>query len=401
MKLLHTSDWHLGQMLYNYDRSAEQQAFLEQLADIVATERPDLMVVSGDVYHQSAPSAAVQRMYIEGMLKVHEACPEMEVVVTAGNHDSSAKLEVDGSLWRHFRVHVVGNLERTGEAVNLEKHIIEVRAVDGQLSGYVVAVPHVYPQNFPALEADTPREERQARFFQALLDKVKERNKEALPVVLMAHLAVGGAEMPGRDEASAGGMDYVPLQDLGEGYDYLALGHIHCPQDMPGSGGRARYAGSPLPTSFDEQYPHSVSIVELEKGLPPCVHPVEIFNPLPCLTLPGKEPVPFEEALQALADFLPAQPAYLRLNVLLDNAYLAPDCNERAFEAARGKACKYCYIKVNRPPKTAEDGGRSLSIQEMQEISPLEIARQYYLATEGQEMDEELCRLLQEAIEKK
>ena len=117
MKILHTSDWHLGHTLYNYDRTAEQQAFLRQLTRIVTEEQPDAMVVSGDIYHYSSPAAATQKMYTDAMLNIHQACPGMAIVVTAGNHDSSSKLEIDSSLWQHFGLNVVGNIERTAEEV--------------------------------------------------------------------------------------------------------------------------------------------------------------------------------------------------------------------------------------------------------------------------------------------
>ena len=123
MKILHTSDWHLGHTLYNYDRTAEQQSFLRQLTRIVTEEQPDAMVVSGDIYHYSSPAAATQKMYTDAMLNIHQACPGMAIVVTAGNHDSSSKLEIDSSLWQHFGLNVVGNIERTAEEVNLDKHI--------------------------------------------------------------------------------------------------------------------------------------------------------------------------------------------------------------------------------------------------------------------------------------
>ena len=75
MKILHTSDWHLGHTLYNYDRTAEQQSFLRQLTRIVTEEQPDAMVVSGDIYHYSSPAAATQKMYTDAMLNIHQACP--------------------------------------------------------------------------------------------------------------------------------------------------------------------------------------------------------------------------------------------------------------------------------------------------------------------------------------
>ena len=100
----------------------------------------------------------------------------------------------------------------------------------------------------PLLDTETPRDQRQARFFQALLDEVKKRNTAQLPVVLMAHLSIEGSDRSGHDE-SIGGIEYVPLSAMGEGYDYLALGHIHCPQDIKGSHHHARYCGTPLPSA--------------------------------------------------------------------------------------------------------------------------------------------------------
>lgn len=397
MKILHTSDWHLGHTLYNYDRSQEQQAFLEQLSRIVAEEKPDAMVVSGDIYHYSTPSATTQKMYTDGMLEIHRACPEMAIVVTAGNHDSSSKLEIDSNLWNHFGVKVVGNIERNQEEVNLGKHIVEVRDKEGELKGYIIAVPHVYPQNFPMLDTETPREERQARFFQALQDEVEKINTDELPVVLMAHLSIEGSDRTGHDE-TAGGIEYIPISSMGEGYDYLALGHIHCPQDIKGNGRHARYCGTPLPVNFDETYPHSVSIIEVRRHEAPQIRTVEIENPMPLVTLP-KEAVTFEEAIKLLEEYPDDKPAYIRLNVLIKD-YLAPDCNERASGAVKGKKCKYCYIKSNREKQASDDRARHISIQEMQEMSPLEIAKLYYQEAEGEEMDEELCALMDAAVQR-
>ena len=289
--------------------------------------------------------------------------------------------------YENFEDIIIKTLKNTIESRNNEKKTI----------GYVIAVPHVYPQNFPLLDTETPRDQRQARFFQALLDEVKKRNTAQLPVVLMAHLSIEGSDRSGHDE-SIGGIEYVPLSAMGEGYDYLALGHIHCPQDIKGSHHHARYCGTPLPVSFDETYPHSVSIIELEKGAEPQISTREIENPIPLVTLPH-DPTPFEDALKLLEEYPEEKPAYLRLNVLT-KGYLPPDCNEKASNAAKGKACKYCYIKTTRERQADTNGNKHISIQEMQEMSPLEIARLYYRETEGEEMDTELCQLMETVVQK-
>ncbi|WP_300729440.1 exonuclease SbcCD subunit D [uncultured Bacteroides sp.] len=396
MKILHTSDWHLGHSLYNYNRSYEQKAFLSQLISIVKEEQPDAFILSGDVFHYSSPTPDAQRMYNEAMLAIHDACTPMQIVVTAGNHDSSARLEVTGSLWEYFKVKVIGNIIRSDEGVDLDRHIIPVKGKDDVLKGYILAVPYCHPFNFPAVIEGLPRGERQDAFFKALCTRMEEINTAQVPVVMMAHLAVAGSDISGHDE-TIGGMDYIPSTSLGEKWDYLALGHIHCPQTLKIDTGTARYSGSPLPVNFDESYPHSVTIVELKGHLvKPEIRVVEIINPIPLVTIP-KAPVPFQDALKELAGFDSTKKAYIRLNVELKD-YLAPDCVERASEAVKGKACKFCYIKTNRIAKEKDSGLPQMDIQTMKKKSPIEIARLYYQETVGSEMDDDLKDLLQATI---
>ena len=397
MKFLHTSDWHLGHSLYNYDRTAEQQAFLKQLTEAVRIHRPDALLVSGDIHHYSSPSTATQRMYTDAILAIHEACPTMQIIVTAGNHDSSSRLEIDSNLWKHFQVHVIGSIERKDDRVLWEKHIIPLTDASGKLTGYVVAVPHCYPQNFPALHPDIPRDERQADFFHTLLKETTKRNTAGVPVILMAHLAVAGSDITGHDE-TVGGMDYLSVETLGEGYDYLALGHIHCPQTLRNTERTARYCGSPLPVSFDEAYPHSVTVVEIGRhGNRPELGMIPIDNPYPLVTLP-KEPAPFETALKELQAFPNHNPAYIRLNVLLKD-YLSPDCNEQASQAVRNKACRFCYIRTQRETSVISAAANSLNIQELKEQSPLDVADRYFEEATGKPMDKELRQLMRTVID--
>ena len=170
MKLIHTSDWHLGHQLYNWDRTDEHQLFFDELLKVIEIEHPDALVVSGDVYHTIAPSTSTQKLYIDNMLRIHAAAPDMTIVITAGNHDSSAKLEVDKNIWKHFNLHVVGAVARNE---GLDKHIIPV---GNPAKGYILAVPHCYPQNFPDLGEDLPREKRPAAFYKALIEQVHFRS---------------------------------------------------------------------------------------------------------------------------------------------------------------------------------------------------------------------------------
>ncbi len=393
MKILHTSDWHLGQEFYSYSRTEEHVAFLEQLEEIVRKEQPDVMALSGDIYHNATPSNAVMRLFTDKLDAIRAACPAMQIVVIAGNHDSSSRLEVTRTLWDHLGVHVIGHVEKTEGQIDFKKHILPVRNKVGELCGYVVALPHIFPHSFPLVNDDTPREERQKVFFQTLAEKVNEVNQEQLPVVMMVHMALTGCNITGHDEVR-GGMEYTDISELKVDFDYLALGHIHCPQMI---GERARYCGSPIPVNFEENYPHSVTIVDLsERGAVPAISILPIHNPWPLKTFPH-DAVDFEEALRLLESYPSEEKAYLRLHVKLTDV---PPHNamERACLATADKACRFCCFQWEKNEETTASVRTFLDVDQMKARSPLDIADLYYESRFGQPMQEDLRGLLKQVI---
>ena len=171
MKILHTSDWHLGHTIYNYDRMEEQKAMLEQMVTLVAEHKPDVFLLCGDVYHTSQPSSSVQTMFTDAMVKIHNAHPDMKIIVTAGNHDSGTKHEIFRNPWMALNVHVIGTLNK----INSDEHIIEIPH-----KGYIIAIPYVNERNMPE------------GFFQELLEQVNKQNSENLPIIMTAHTTVSG-----------------------------------------------------------------------------------------------------------------------------------------------------------------------------------------------------------------
>ena len=373
MKILHTADWHLGQSLYGFDRLDEQRRFLGQLCEVVAEERPDAMVVAGDVFDISMPSAAAQRVYAEGLLAIHAAVPEMVIVIVAGNHDSASRLEIYRNLWRSHNVFVIGTLRRLADnSADYSAHVVPVPG-----KGYIAAVPYVYPHNFPPADGD-----RQQAFFQGLEKTVGEMNAEGLPTVLAAHLAVLGCDLTGHrrmQNDSLGTVDYVELPTLGTAYDYIALGHIHHPQTLRGSDGRAAYSGSPIAVGFDERYQHGVVIVDLEKGKPVEARAIGINDPRPLVTLPS-QPAAFDDALAAAREFPADRKAYIRLNVLLDKP-LPSDYNEQVAKALEGKACHYCTINVTdrRRPSRA-NALPDVTPEQLRQMTVGEVAARFFAA---------------------
>ena len=269
MKILHTSDWHLGHSLYNHDRKEEQEDMLRQMVEIVKEHKPDLFLLAGDVYHTSQPSAAVLKQFVDALTLILNANPEMTIVATAGNHDSGTRHEIYSTPWKAQNVYTIGNLSRD----NITDHIISIPG-----KGYVLAIPYTYERNIPD------------GFFQQLLDTVAEMNSENLPVIMTAHTTVNGCDFAGHDytsESTIGGIDAIDIKQMGEGYDYLALGHIHHAQFVHTGKHNVRYSGTPIAVSFDENYPHTVSLVEIgSHGERPNVKEIDIHNIHPLVTLP-------------------------------------------------------------------------------------------------------------------
>lgn len=259
MRILHTADLHIGQILYqNYSREDEHRHFFRQLEQWVKTYSPDALVVSGDVFDIQQPSVQVRTFFNEYFVSLHAKFPELVIVITAGNHDSPSRLHADRMLWKPQNVYVVAlpppyDLETAPKGWE-ENYIVRMD------SGYIVALPF--------LSGERPAH------IQALLDHVAAENTEGKPVVMMAHTAVTNMDCEGHD--FHGHIRTTDIDKMGTGYDYLALGHIHKPQTIGHpedrqsevatyQAGVIRYSGSALHVSCDERYPHSVSLVDIDR----------------------------------------------------------------------------------------------------------------------------------------
>lgn len=388
IRILHTSDWHIGQHFYRFDREEEHQHFFQQLCDIAKEEQPDAMLVSGDVFHNPAPSAVAQRLFVDGVLAIHQAAPQMQIVITAGNHDSGSRLEAERDLWHLAGVHVIGNCQREENGTfDPWQFIVEIPE-----KGFILAVPYFHPSNYPLATEDLPRDQRQRAFFESLYSHLSQQ----YPVIMMAHLAVQGCNTRGHEDEPIGGMMKEDLSELGTGYDYLALGHIHMPQQISE---RAYYSGSAIPVSFSEDYPHSVNMVEIERhGASPIVRPIETLPLRKVKTLPANG-APLDEALKALQDLDEKDNAYIRL--LVDQDEMLPaDANDRANQTAKGKACRFCeVIKKPRTKNPKENDHIEIrDVEDFRVIAPMDIAQRSYEKTFGLAMNDTLRAMMTRAI---
>jgi exonuclease SbcD len=373
MKILHTGDWHIGHVLYGYDRACDHDAMLRSLCNVVADEQPDVMVVSGDIFHSGQPSAAAQHMLQHYLLAMHHNCPTMAIVATAGNHDSPSRHEAHEDLWRESNIVMVGQIN-CNSADQITDETLDSLIVPVADKGFVIAMPFVHVRNLPD------------NFYQLLLDRVAERNAAGLPVVLMAHLAVGSADFTGhevRDERIVGSLDVVPLSSLGSGYDYLALGHIHHAQFVPDSNGTARYAGSPLAVNFDEAYAHTVSIVDIPvHGANPEVREAAIDGGRRLITLGGAKGMPWPEVQSNLPIMLADQDlpkgSLIRVNIHLANGEVLPGDAEAVVRKTVTEADQlFCRINVVRDSINRAISDRDLNADELRKIPPITLAKRY------------------------
>lgn len=376
MKILHTSDWHLGHRLYDYDRTDEQLHTLRRIREIVECERPDLFLLCGDVFDTAKPTFRTQQMFVDYLDALRRDFPEMEIVVIAGNHDSASLHEVFVSAWNSLNITVVGSARKeTDEALAMAKVI----------AGKCMVVP--VPYFVDRTDCD---------YLERLLRAVEERNTGGLPVVLMLHTAVDGCNFSGHDnvrEGYIGGIRTIDGGSISAKAAYVALGHIHCPQTI---GGNMRYCGSPMPISFDEDFAHSVSIVTLLDGAVTEIREVEIEPLIPLLTIPEKgRYIAMDEAIKALGELDAEEDVYVRLNIDAVGP-LSPLDIDKAYSICSGGRVRLCNI--NRAPRDCSSDGNTekyLQISEFKEIPPVEVARMYADAA-GIELTADSIGLIQE-----
>lgn len=387
MKIIHTSDWHIGQNFYRYDRSDEHRHFFSQLCRLVAEVQPDALVVSGDVFHTPAPTAVAQRLYQMGVLALHDACEETAIIITAGNHDSGLRLDAYRDLWLRHNVKIIGTCRRESDGTfDPAQFVVRLPG-----KGTVIGVPYIHSSNYPAAEADTPSEMRRRAFF----DRVLAEADAGLPVVMMAHLAVGGCDTRGHEGGIVGNIEKENLSELGSGYDYLALGHIHCNQAISPT---AHYSGSVLPVSFSEDYDHFVNIVEiLSHGSEPDIRRVRLSTLRDVITIP-QAGAPLAEALAEFERFDADRQDYVRILVDQERP-LEADAEERAREIAATKQCRFCeIIRKPRPRVREHDRLEITSVDDFTSISPADIARMSFERITGDPLSDSLFQKLDQAI---
>lgn len=387
MKIIHTADLHLGQVIYqNYDRVDEHRHYFRQLEKWCLDEKPDALIVSGDIFDIQQPSAATRKNFTDAFVSLRRLCPEMHIVITAGNHDSASRIQADKAIWEIANTTLIGMPPvADADSNELERYIVRLR------NGYIVAIPYMSGNHTEEI--------------QTILDLINKENHEGKPIVLMGHTAVTGSDVTGHN-FEIGTLRTTNIECFGKGADYIALGHIHKPQTIGHQEDCmkenvcyptpvVRYSGSALHVSCDEQYPHSVSLVEIYKhGGDVKIKQLRIDELRHFYIFPedGTSFTDAEKAIESVRkNALNGKGGYFRLRIDY-STYLPADFNQQIYEikeVAEGRLRYNPKIEWTGTINRGNETKPKFEVAELQQMTdPIEFIEKTIDQYEGLEADE-------------
>ena len=402
IRILHTADWHLGQTFFGYDRTQEHEHFLDWLAGVLTKNKIDVLIVAGDVFDVSNPSAASQRMFYRFIHRVTTENPRLQLVVVAGNHDSAARLESPLPLLQEMRTEIKGIVHKQNGKIDYEHLLVELKNAAGEVEALCLAVPFLRQGDYPVVEPEgNPYAEGVKELYSRLLKYALKKRTDGQALVAVGHLLATGSEIAEKDHSERiiiGGLESVSPESFPEQIVYTALGHIHKAQRVSGRE-NIRYAGSPLPMSFAEKhYHHGVVKVTLDEGWAVEIEKLEYTPLVRLLSIPATEAAAPDEVLDELRGLeLPEDEPMPYLEVKVKLSEPEPMLRQQVEEILEGKPVRLARI-VSFYRQAAEG-----SVEEevltagLQEMNPLQIVKATFENSYQTEMPEELVNLFQEA----
>ena len=275
MRLLHTSDWHVGKTIRGRSRTDEFAAVLDEVVGIAVQEHVDCVLMAGDLYEHRSASPDADALIFGVFIRLYEA--GIPMVVISGNHDASTRLEALAALLRPINIHAVPRVARPEAGGALE-----VWSRDRAQAAVVACIPFVPERRFgdaaTLFEANETWYTSYAEGMGRLMDEMARAFRPDRVNILMGHMFTDGALLGGGEREVSTGLEYaVSPTRLPGTASYIALGHIHKPQQVKGSAAMARYSGSLLQLDFGEkEQTKSVTLVEVAPGQPARAREIEL-----------------------------------------------------------------------------------------------------------------------------
>lgn len=266
MKILHTSDWHVGKRLMGRERLAEQAEVLDEIIELCESEKIELVLIAGDIFDTYTPQAEAEELFFSKIKKV--AGQDRAVLIISGNHDDGVRLSAVSPLSQEQGVYIVGNARaaisstyqgRKTHPTASGKGYVVFENEQGE-KAFIATLPYPNEARFKEEKSELSYVER----MKGWIDEGVSGNTEKLPSILLAHIFVaGGKASDSEREIDLGGARALPIEALPSA-DYIALGHLHKKQKM--GVGHCYYSGSPLQYSFDERADKGVKVFDLTQN---------------------------------------------------------------------------------------------------------------------------------------
>ncbi len=376
MRVLHTSDWHLGHRLHDQDRNEEHAQFLEWLLGAIETQRADALVVAGDIFDTANPTHAALEQYYRFLMGLRQTCCR-HVVIIGGNHDSPGTLNAPREILRFLNIHVTGKAHD-----HPDDELISLRDRAGRLEGVICAVPFLRDRDIRQAVAGESYAEMEQRLKDGIVRRYRQAATHALPfrelsipIIATGHLFASGGQLSDATEGSEkpihiGTLGNIHGDEFPDAFDYIALGHLHRPQKV---GGRdhIRYAGSPLPLSFSEfDDRKTVYLVAFSGNRVERVEPLEVPSRRRLVRLRGPLPK-LTDALLALED-----PAGLKtwVEVRAELEEYDPYFVQKMNELVKGRNLAILKYQVTYPNR-AQSLDELMPERTLGELSPEEVFR--------------------------
>ncbi|MFA0546453.1 exonuclease subunit SbcD [Vibrio splendidus] len=391
MKILHTSDWHLGQNFYNKSRKNEHERFLQWLLEQVTEHDIDAIIVAGDIFDTSTPPSYAREMYNKFVVDSNKiGC---QLVLLGGNHDSVSVLKETQQLLKYMGADVIPNTNEDHAT-----QVVELKGKNGDVEALVCAIPFIRPRDVLTSQAGVTGVERQKQLgdaikqhYQSVYDAAVEKratfeNSEHMPIIATGHLtAMGVQQSDSVRDIYVGNLDGFAADGFPDA-DYIALGHIHRPQ-VVAKREYIRYCGSPIPLSFDElKSQKQVCVVEFVEGERTISQlPVPTFQPLAEIKGDLSE---IESQLNQYIGLDSDQSVWLSIEVQAQD-YLS-DLQERMRALTEGLNVE--VLQLRRARERRNQALEQESAETLSELSPMDVFSKR-IALEEFETDSEKARL--------
>ncbi|MCS6901046.1 MAG: exonuclease SbcCD subunit D C-terminal domain-containing protein [Myxococcales bacterium] len=404
MRLLHTADWHLGHALRDWERTWEHDQFLAWLLDTLEAERVDALLICGDVFDTTNPSAVAQLQWYRFLASARRRMPKLQIIVIGGNHDAAGRLEAPNPILQALAIEIVGALPRSAEAGRV-RLVVPLRR-EAQVEAWAAVVPFLRPADLPPVQEEVtdPLIEGVRRVYSTVLDEIDAQRETHQAVVALGHAYfVGGTLSELSERKILGGNQHaLPTDFLRERVTYGAFGHLHLAQKI-GTHEHLRYSGSPLPLSVAEAgYPHQVLRVDLDRGGLADVQSLPVPRAVHILRVPvtGALPLPeVEEALRRLdAPRSAPQPTWPFLDVAVEVTRPEPALIRRIEEALRDKGVR--LVRVTRQGSAAPRSlGDALGATSLRDLTPEQVFTELHRRTCQKPPEPDLLAAFAELVE--